>query len=652
MSEEKKNITIAELIKPYIFSEKGGVTAFPIRCGAGKSTAIRSLIPEIARSGEGIIIVTDRIKRLEDYVSGDIVIEKWVEDNQNKIALLTSENYKQEINRIQYCPILLMTTQRYFHCDPKTWEKYLKWNDGSGVMKPRISVVIDEKPIFFCHEVLNMKSIANVLAALASGLDDMGDQNEKSWCIGEFSQFQSYFYKTLENLQQEVTDAFPNKDSMIYCSLPFDKSSITSNDERFFRTIERNVTKLNEENPKACATLFLLRDIMAPKNPSENKTKERTFYYFRRRSSGKYESCFLITKLYHHRISVDGVNTVILDATANVAPEYAIYQKQHPDQFQIINCDQFDARTDHCTINFIDVPTSRSTLSRNSDSTKALMRIIKDDVAKRSGEQAVIFTYSQIINQFEGYSAQYLGNIRGYNDWRNADTINQIGLMRLPAHFLFLTSIVEGGDNAQFWTEIKGLDKIETRDIIKKYMRHNKNTDMVMDRTIVEDLVQNIFRGTIRNINPQNGNRPYTYNVYCNTTEYKTMIDLLCSLHVLQTANFYRLPSPLTFGLYQSLVRKNRKSKHNDTTPKRIIYWLSHREVGKEFYSKDMLAGVGISAAQLNYTKKSNSDIKKLITALQKTQRTLEMTSEVRDILLEAIQMAKSYDKEERERLS
>lgn len=139
MSEESK-LSVLELINKCAADEehKDKVTVLPLMCGTGKSTAITYKIRECIESNTGILIVTDRTGRLKKYLEPDPRFDIDLYDYFNrdetkkKISMLVSgENLQKELGRMSSCPVLLMTTQRYFSLErDELIEKYLTWDNG------------------------------------------------------------------------------------------------------------------------------------------------------------------------------------------------------------------------------------------------------------------------------------------------------------------------------------------------------------------------------------------------------------------------------------------------------------------------------------------------------------------------------------------
>lgn len=97
---------------------KDMVSVPSIPCGSGKSTALTRLIYDVIRrdNGEGLIIVTDSVDRMGKYWSNetdnsffDDALLRFIRQNQNKVAVISSQNYDQMKARQHYAPIAIIT---------------------------------------------------------------------------------------------------------------------------------------------------------------------------------------------------------------------------------------------------------------------------------------------------------------------------------------------------------------------------------------------------------------------------------------------------------------------------------------------------------------------------------------------------------------
>ena len=178
MSEENK-LTVLELINKCAADEeyKDKVTVLPLMCGTGKSTAISYKIRECIEENSGLLVVTDRKKRLEEYFDPrDAELKQYLDKNKNKIALLVSgKKLAVELKRMHSCPILLMTTQRYFSLErDELIDKYLKWKNGQ-----RSLIIFDEMPELYTDYKLDISSINQLDSVLYECvIDNPGERYE------------------------------------------------------------------------------------------------------------------------------------------------------------------------------------------------------------------------------------------------------------------------------------------------------------------------------------------------------------------------------------------------------------------------------------------------------------------------------------------
>ena len=65
MGRKKKVLT---LINEAAKDKKHKITVLPFMCGSGKSSAVSEKIAEAIKKREGLLVVTDRVKRLHEYL--------------------------------------------------------------------------------------------------------------------------------------------------------------------------------------------------------------------------------------------------------------------------------------------------------------------------------------------------------------------------------------------------------------------------------------------------------------------------------------------------------------------------------------------------------------------------------------------------------
>lgn len=210
------------------------ITIFPARCGIGKTSFLRILIKSwlADNSGRGLIIVTDNLQRLGELN----------DENDYRIAYLTAENKATEIIRQGYCPILLISTQRYFQMD--SIEPFLTYKNNDIEYK-RDTVIFDETPYFFSDSVdsnkckLGIKELNDFHSALSDGISDLFDNENKEWILTRYDIFKKEQEELINRLEQK-------RNRTTYLFYKPEKDTITENDERFNNIIEKNIDIFNK----------------------------------------------------------------------------------------------------------------------------------------------------------------------------------------------------------------------------------------------------------------------------------------------------------------------------------------------------------------------------------------------------------------------
>lgn len=144
------------------------VDVFPIRCGLGKSSYIKNRLFKALSTNEKLMVVTDQISNLKEYVSTDELAE-YINRNQSKLTLLTSDNIGSELKTLHLKNIVLMTTQRYFN---------LTVDEIRELTKNRKIIIFDEKPYFNEQIKINIKTFNDVDTALHNALDNTHRTNQ------------------------------------------------------------------------------------------------------------------------------------------------------------------------------------------------------------------------------------------------------------------------------------------------------------------------------------------------------------------------------------------------------------------------------------------------------------------------------------------
>lgn len=124
----------------------------------------------------GLIIITDRIDNLRKIATSEIDSDfnRFITDNSSKIAILSSDNIKDEWTELYKKPIVLMSTQRYFN---------LEIDSILQLTKNRNKIVFDEKPFILDFVKVDIKALNDIDTALKQGLNDTICQSDKGYII-------------------------------------------------------------------------------------------------------------------------------------------------------------------------------------------------------------------------------------------------------------------------------------------------------------------------------------------------------------------------------------------------------------------------------------------------------------------------------------
>ena len=204
------------------------ITVFPARCGLGKSTFLKVLVKSWLEdnTNSGLIIVTDNLTRLNEIN----------DETDRRIAYLTAENKETEIFRQAYCPVLLISTQRYFQMD--SIDQFLHYYDN-GVTKTRTTIIFDESPYFYEDGEIGITEINLLHSALNDGISDLCSSNDKQWIVGQFDSFRQNLIETINGLEQK-------RNQTTYLFYQPENEWITDDDMRFYSILENNTDVYNE----------------------------------------------------------------------------------------------------------------------------------------------------------------------------------------------------------------------------------------------------------------------------------------------------------------------------------------------------------------------------------------------------------------------
>lgn len=558
------------------------ITVFPARCGLGKSTFLRILIRSwlVDNPDRGLIVVTDNLQRLSE-LNGE---------NDDNIAYITSENKHVEIARQAYCPVLLISTQRYFLMDDiKPFLTYTK----NGVKYRRDTIIFDEAPYFYRDSEIGIDELNTLHSALNNGATDLCDPNDKAWLVDQYNKFRGKMIDEIESLEHL-------RKQSVYLYHRFKFNAITNDDTRF-NSIIKNSPDIFLKYPTAKQILSDIRFLIENGGFfASNKLND----------SNDYRKNFIIRRDFKDKFMLGKtVKTFIFDATAEISENYPI----DADWLNILDCERFNVSLDFMKIHVVDVNTTRNALLSREDKTQkidAIAGYISEIIAPIHPDDLLFVTYKNLLenHSFEDIglsknNCMYFGNIRGNNDSRLKHTFIQVGMNRQTG-IKYLMNFL--GNNLDFSTRIKDNcdDPEESIEEIDRLMRSDL-IDSYMTAELTADFVQNLFRTKARDI--------------FNTDPIEVYLFTKKSENLMMELNYHlaRFGAIIDIVELDCLKMQKIKNRKGDTKAKQILEWIEKRPLG-EFDISEMLSDLNLTNDWFKKIKKRNTTIKQMFDQMKK----------------------------------
>lgn len=583
------------------------------RCGIGKSTFIQILIRACIynRNGLrdrpiGIIVVTDSIKRLEDYVDDnhfdnseqDDGLKRFYINNKENIAVMKSgltfeEQFKSQLKK----PILLMSTQRYFMLGTKVLKSLHTFYHGKKRFL-RSKIIFDEPPYFTQIAEINIKTLNDIDTALKDGLDDT--VTEKDWITDEYTAFSNRLQRLIKKLESMRNDRINLfwKDNNTDC--------LTTNDDKFFDLLDKYKDKINRINPDAYFYMLNLKQLQT----------EGGFFASSKMKAGQYSKNFYIMIDNREKFFLGGdVKSFVLDATCDINPVYDIdYVKQ-------IDCHKFNVPLD-MTITNVNMTTSKNALCKATAKSKGIISAISDYMFTKKEEyktEILIATYSGIVNRFKKDFPMvvYFGNMKGLNSYREYTKMAHIGLNRYSQMVYFFMYCAS---NRKEYQKVKAMTINESIVYFNEIFSDNEVIDDIMYHSILADFEQNIFRLAIRNLN--NREPVYVWAFYNNKDNGNQFFPLSIMMQMRYEplgVKFIYEDAPTNVKVNSIMYRMPPKGKRM-TNAQKIIDWRNKLPHGTEYKIQMLLEETGLTDKQLQKAKSNNGALAKIFD-LDKTDK-------------------------------
>jgi len=563
------------------------VTCIPAPCGIGKSLLIGSCVKVCAKHNIGLLVLTDSVKRLNEYVENFI-------DN---IFVCTAEmSVFQVLDEIKRNAVVLMTTQKYFGLDDVQREMLFDFKN-KRMWEHRRKVIIDEMPKFYASERIGIKELNTIDTLINCNLCELVEDKEE--IIRLFENGKNRIKQYMKEHEQK------NDEDYLFYANPNEFEKIRERFGDFFDKIEKYRTELmkDESNYNDVKLIDLLRYLC------ENGG---VFSSYKKGSGYKYETAYWVyqNKSNYFKTSMGKTKFFIFDATCDIHPLY------RQDFIEVMNCSRYRRKL-NLTINIVNISTSRNALKTNND-----VDGIIDYINSQKQSDPLIVTYADKECIFKNVFAHtaHFGNIKGFNEYNNLTEMYQIGLNRcnpLEYYFMLCTNNYEVYDITKAMTKeesigffnhiIKLKDDGRASAAFAKYWM-----DEILVNSIVADFEQNLFRLSVRNIGEEGHNKVtlftnYKIELYAKVCEkIEERFEGIAEVRYLCTPDSIKVEQ-----------LNKRKSQSGETNLQKITKYLESKEIGEVFKMKELCEATKLTHKQVQKVKDNNPSIKNIFNKMK-----------------------------------
>lgn len=496
---------ICNLIEDVMMDEQhaDSITVLPLICGAGKSTAISHLIRRVleAPDHDGVLIVTDRKDRMEEYISPSPDFEPelhaYLTANNKRITILhDGKDLPKELAAARKSPVLIMTTQRYFMMDKENICDLLHW----GRRHHRSMILFDEAPVMTEHISVDRKTLNYIATLLSEQIRFSREtQEEKQFCIRHWEILRNTLYTTIcshEDLHEIDEYITPYE---------FPRTELTDDDERFLRFINEHRGELRIGKTDYAMLIYqLFRLIKTP------------CICYAGRGGLWYNNTISAVVDNRDKLRDLDAKVIILDGTGEIHPDY------NPDVDNIRNSSKYSRSMENLTIHFVNTAgISKSNLEEGAWASYIAAAAAKYIHHQLPDEPVAAFTYQDAKASFADHFAamEHFGNIKGKNTFRDFKCIAQIGVHRYPAAYYAAQTLYHHPEMLTVTVNSSPDELLAWSGSVL----NSEELQRIRDHFLLVDIEQNLFRSKIR---MPDCIVPVHYYVFCSTLAYKSLIDL------------------------------------------------------------------------------------------------------------------------------
>ena len=591
------------------------VTVSAGRCGLGKSTMVQALISYFlldhnykyrGENAVGAVIVTDMLTRLGGYLGQP---GKGSNGHERYCAYISSESSDEtpipkQLGMAKYKPIVLLSTQRYFSMTEDQLQELFTYRHRcrDGVKELRRSIVIfDEKPYFYTAKTIRVKNLNDCDTALRGIPKDCKD---KDWIIQEYAQFRQRMTDLLRT--QERVNAKSEMDCFYWHEE--NTQNITSNDEQFFKLIDKHKNAIVSHYDKAIQDLYVFKHLMVNGGLFIATRKKQ--------DSGQDDDTYLRTIIDNRSrffLSQEKVKFFVLDGTADIDPDY------QTEYVRVLNSSQYSIPLD-MSIEQSNVPASRSNLI-NGSSGEAIIKLVKNEITKLAANKnsgaALIITYKKIEEHFSASNVKtgHFGGVRGLNDYCDMHIVGQVGFNRQPEleyYVRYITRHPEELEHLRKMGEAGSRKHIKSMLAMKNGTFTNGEINQIMLASILSDFEQNIFRTSIRKYDNSDHVTVFTF---WNSTAYAELNQMIAERYRPFGVEIIDLGVPDSVAHMRT---EQRNTPNNEkTNPQKILNWIDMLPNGTEFKIENMLKEIHINTNQYKSAKSTNKFIRQLFQRME-----------------------------------